>query len=211
MNIRKLREAEGLFLLQYPDGFASEELTHVAKRHNVDKMVEFAQTSLAKKRFANTATVLDDIVKTVSRSSMVSMFEKPKFRDYVNGLNRDDRDRLAKGFKKLLHGNQEKGFDEVLELLIEPKLAKWSLMTICLLYVHPNTEVFVKPTTTKNAIRQFELQDLEYKPRPSWSFYAAYRDAIATMKTKVQPSLSPNNAAFTGFLMMTTATNQTKT
>ena len=28
------------------------------------------------------------------------------------------------------------------------------------------------------------------------------------MKTLVDPSLSPNNAAFTGFLMMTTAVDQ---
>lgn len=205
MNIRKLQEAEGLFLSQYPDGFASEELAQVSKRHNVSKMVEFAQTALAKKSFNNTSEVLDSIVKAVSRSSMVSMFEKPKFRDYVNAMSRDDRARLAAGFKKLIHGNQEKGFNEVLELLLDAKLAKWSLMTICLLYYRPQTEVFVKPTTTKNVIRQFEIEDLEYKPRPSWAFYAAYREIITTMKAKVQPSLAPNNAAFTGFLMMTTA------
>ena len=205
MNVEKLREAAGLFLSQYPDGFESQELTQVTKRHNVGKMVDFAQSALAKQRFNNTASALDDIIKTVSRSSMVSMFEKPKFRDYVNGANRDDRERLAAGFKKLLHGNQEKGFNEVLDLLIDVKLAKWSLMTICLLYVRPDTEVFVKPTTTKNVIRQFELDALEYKPRPSWEFYAAYREAIAGMKKEVAPSLSPNNAAFTGFLMMTTA------
>jgi hypothetical protein len=44
-----------------------------------------------------------------------------------------------------------------------------------------------------------------YKPRPTWSFYAGYRDAIARMKAAVSPALAPNNAAFTGFLMMTTA------
>ena len=66
----------------------------------------------------------------------------------------------------------------------------------------------MKPTTTKNVIRQFELDDLVYKPRPSWDFYARYRDAIETMKGAVSPTLSPNNAAFTGFLMMTTAVDQ---
>lgn len=205
MNLKKLREAEALFLLKYPDGFADEGLKSISRKHNVGKLSEFAATALARKAFGNQGKVLDDIVRIVSRSSMVSMFEKPKFRDYVNGLGRDDRAFLAAGFKRLLHGKQEQGFNDVLDVLSEGKLAKWSLMTICPYQYRPLEEVFVKPTTTKNVIRQFELADLVYKPRPSWAFYSAYRDAIKEMKAAVSPSLSPNNAAFTGFLMMTTS------
>jgi hypothetical protein len=205
MNLKKLRDAEALFLLKYPDGFADEGLKPIARKHNVGKLSEFAATALARKAFGNQGKVLDDIVHIVSRSSMVSMFEKPKFRDYVNGLGRDDRAFLAAGFKRLLHGKQEQGFNDVLDVLSEGKLAKWSLMTICPYQYRPLEEVFVKPTTTKNVIRQFELADLVYKPRPSWGFYSAYRDAIQQMKAAVSPSLSPNNAAFTGFLMMTTS------
>ena len=208
MNLTKLREAEALFLQQYPGGFDSEAMQQVAKKHNVGKLADYAATALAKQQFSKPGAVLDDIVRIVSRSSMVSMFEKPKFRDYVNGLARDDRACLLEGYRKLLHGrggSQQKGFEAVADVLREGKLAKWSLMTICLLYYRPTREVFVKPTTTKNVIRQFELQDLVYKPQPSWDFYARYREAIETMKGAVSPSLSPNNAAFTGFLMMTSA------
>jgi hypothetical protein len=208
MNLKKLREAESLFLHKYPGGFADEQLQHIGKKHNVNKLVDYASTALAKGRFKNQAVLLDDIVKIVSRSSMISMFEKPKFRDYVNGLSRDDRTSLCAGFRRLLHGNQERGFTDIVELLQDGKLAKWSLLTICLLYYDPQHEVFVKPTTTKNVIRQFELDNLVYHPRPTWQFYSDYRDAIAIMKTKVHPSLSPNNAAFTGFLMMTTAVHE---
>lgn len=207
MNLKKLREAEALFLHRYPGGFASEEMVQIGKKHNVGKLADYAGEALAKKKFASKAAVLDDIVRIVSRSSMVSMFEKPKFRDYVNGMNRDDRAFLADGFRKLLHGNQQKGFEAVADVLREGKLARWSLMTICPLYWKPETEVFVKPTTTKNVIRQFELEDLVYKPQPTWDFYSRYRDVINGMKAQVDPSLSPNNAAFTGFLMMTTAVN----
>lgn len=207
MNLKKLREAESLFLLRYPDGFADEGLKPIAKRHNVAKLSEFAAEALARKKFASTAQVLDDIVKIVTRSSMVSMFEKPRFRDHVNGLSRDDRAFLATGFRRLLHGNQAQGFNDVLDVLSDGRLAKWSLMTICLYQYRPLTEVFVKPTTTKNVIRQFELEDLVYRPRPSWEFYSGYRDAIAAMKAAVSPALSPSNAAFTGFLMMTTGSS----
>ena len=205
MNLDKLREAESLFLHRYPGGFDNDEMKQIGKRHNVGKLSEFAATALHKQRFGQPAQVLDDIVKIVSRSSMVSMFEKPRFRDYVNGLKRDDRALLVAGFKRLLHGNQARGFTELVDLLGEAGLAKWSLMTICLYQYRPDAEVFVKPTTTKNVIRQFELTDLVYRPRPSWEFYAGYRDAITRMKAAVSPSLAPNNAAFTGFLMMTTA------
>jgi hypothetical protein len=205
MNERKLREAESLFLLRFPGGFGDEAMQQVAKRHNVGKLCEMAAEVLAPGRFHNQAQVLGDIVKLVSRSSMVSLFEKPKFRDYVNGLNRDDRGVLAAGFEQMLHGAQAQGFDDVVDVLREGKLAKWSLLTICLLYYRPHREVFVKPTTTKNVIRQFELEGLIYSARPNWAFYAGYRDAIDAMKAQVSPLLSPNNAAFTGFLMMSTA------
>ena len=206
MNLGKLREAEAIFLHRYPGGFQNEEMQSIlAKRHNVGKLSEFAATALARKNFAKPGALLDDIVKIVSRSSMLSMFEKPKYRDYVNGLARSDREVLLAGYKRLLHGSQERGFNEVLDVLAGGGLAKWSLMTIHLYQLHPDKEVFVKPTTTKNAIRQFELEDLEYRPRPSWDFYERYRAAIGDMKAQVNPSLSPNNAAFTGFLMMSTA------
>lgn len=205
MNVNRLREAEGLFLLRYPGGFQGEALKSIGKRHNVAKLSEFAAEMLAKKNFDRPGAVLDSIVRIVTRSSMISMFEKPRFRDYVNGMSRDDRAFLAAGFKRLLHGNQEKGFNDVLDVLSEGKLAKWSLMTICLYQYRPDTEVFVKPTTTKNVIRQFEIGELTYRPRPSWDFYRRYREIIAEMKSQVSPELSPNNAAFTGFLMMSTA------
>lgn len=208
MNLKKLREAEALFLLKYPDGFADEGLKPISRKHNVGKLSEFAADALSRSAFDHQRQVLDDIVRIVSRSSMVSMFEKPKFRDYVNGLSRDDREFLAAAFKRLLHGNQEKGFNDVLDVLSEGRLAKWSLMTICPYQYRPLKEVFVKPTTTKNVIRQFQLEDLVYKPRPSWTFYAAYRETIEEMKAAVSPSLSPNNAAFTGFLMMTTSVDR---
>lgn len=207
MNLERLYTAQTVFLDRYPGGFNHPEMIEVGKKHRVDAIAEQTQVLLAKSVFKNQAQALENIVKTVTRSSMVSMFEKPKFRDYVNGLSRDDRASLSEGFRKLLHGNQEKGFNEVLEILLEGKLAKWSLMTICSLYMHPEVDVFVKPTTTKRVISYLEIEDVVYKPRPSWDFYARYRDIINDIKGKVDPSLGPNNAAFTGFLMVTLESN----
>lgn len=204
MNYERLKTAETVFLDRYPGGFGHEDLVAVGKKHRIDRMTEQTRTLLARERFRQQGAVLDDIVKLVTRSSMVSLFEKPKFRDFVNGLNRDDREYLADGFRILLHNKkQEPGFNKILDVLREGKLAKWSLITILPLYMRPEEEVFVKPTTTKRIIAYLELEDLVYKPQPSWAFYAAYRDAINHIKTLVDPSITTNNAAFTGFLMVT--------
>jgi hypothetical protein len=90
----------------------------------------------------------------------------------------------------------------MLSVLQTGKLAKWSLMTILPVYFNPQQEVFVKPTTAKGVIKYFELESLEYKPMPSWEFYKTFRETILEMRSMVDASLAPNNAAFTGFLMM---------
>ena len=76
-------------------------------------------------------------------------------------------------------------------------------MTITPLYFRPEEEVFVKPNTVKAIIKSLELPDLDYRPTPSWEFYAEFRRQVMEMKTLVDPSISTNNAGFTGFLMMT--------
>ncbi len=152
MNYQKLKIAEAHFLQSYPEGFADPALQDIGKRHNVDKMSVFAKEVFAKKQFDKPNTFLENLTKLVSRSSMVSMFEKPKFRDMVNDMNSDDREALVSSLRKMFHGNQKAGFNEVVEILAFRKMAKWSLMTIGLVYYRPQKEVFVKPTTAKNII-----------------------------------------------------------
>ncbi len=201
MNFERLKQAEANFLQHYPGGFNDPELASIGKKHNLSKMTTLCEEQLAEDCFTKVGPVLESLTKIVGRSSMVSMFEKPKFRDYVNSLNRDTRARLAGGFCELLHGETEVGFNQVLDVLVEGKIAKWSLMTICPLYLKPQQEVFVKPTTAKKIVAEIELP-LEYKPRPSWEFYSGFRSAIMEMKSHVDPSIATSNAAFTGFLMM---------
>ena len=208
MNLKRLKQAEAEFLARYPGGFNHPDMVTIGKKHNVAKMTEQAVELLSKKAFLRTGPVLDSLTKIVSRSSMVSMFEKPKFRDYVNGLDRDEREALAMGFQLLLHGKQQKGFEIIIDILARGKLAKWSLITICPNYMKPLDEVFVKPTTAKNVIKYLELENLDYKPRPTWAFYEEFRRQILEMREKVDPSISPSNAAFTGFLMMSLGDHQ---
>jgi hypothetical protein len=142
------------------------------------------------------------MVKAVSRSSMVSMFEKPRFKEFVQRMSTNEKAFLVNALSRMLHGNQEAGFTAFVDLLGTEKLAKWSLVSIIPAYYAPTEEVFVKPTTAKGVIEYFEVSDLVYKPRPSWDFYQGYRHLINEARQKVDKSLSPSNAAFSGFLMM---------
>lgn len=202
MNIDKLKEAEAQFFQQYPGGFADPDMVSIRKRHKVEKMTELAQASFKKSYFKDPRRISDNMVKVVGRSSMVSMFEKPKFRDLVSMQNNADLRTLTNGLKDYLHGNQQRGFEAMVEILVTQKLAKWSVLTIIPNYYHPDTEVFVKPTTAKGVIKHFELEGVDYKPLPSWEFYSRYRSLILDMRSQVDPSLAPSNAAFCGFLMM---------
>ena len=202
MNYERLRIAEAHFLQSYPGGFADPALEPVLKKHRMNKMTEFAVELFDQTSFYQPNAFLENLVKLVSRSSMVSMFEKPKFRDAINDMNSQEREELTEAFRKLYHGGQATGFREVVEILARRKIAKWSVITIGLVYYKPNKEVFVKPTTAKTIVQKLQL-DLEYRPRPSWEFYKGYRDAVKEIRSRVDPSLSTNNAALTGFLMMT--------
>jgi len=201
MNLENLKKAEQDFLEQYPEGFNSPEMIAIAKKHRVDKMTALTRESFAESNFNNEKEITQNMVKVISRASMVSMFEKPRFRDFEKTLAGHEREMMAEALYEQLHGNQKLGFEMMLSLLQSGKIAKWTLISIIPLYFKPNKDIFVKPMTTKGIIKFLQL-DIEYKPLPSWAFYEQYRSIINELKTKVDPSLSPNNAAFSGFLMM---------
>lgn len=207
MNSEKLKLAEENFLSLYPDGFADEGLAKITKRHRMDAMVELAQRTLGSGAESHVEQTVANLGKIVSRASMVSMFEKPKFRDFLARLDRNQKGAMVDAYCELLHGHQQQGFELLVELLKMEKLAKWSLVSIVPAYYSPLAEVFVKPTTAKGVIDYFEIAGLIYKPSPTWDFYSAYRDLINSMKLTVDPSLSPSNAAFSGFLMMSLPSN----
>jgi hypothetical protein len=202
MNRIKLKEAEERFFMRYPGGFSDPLMLEIVKKHKVEKMKKLAQDSFSLDQFERPNNIVDSIQKIVSQSSLISIFEKPKFKDLVNALNDAEKERLSSGLKEFLYGNQEFGFVLMSELLSEYKLAKWPLMTVCPIYFNPSVEVFIKPTTAKGIIQYFELEGLKYNPKPTYKFYEAYREQINSMKKEVNTALHHDNAAFCGFLMM---------
>lgn len=202
MNLEKLKIIEEDFFEIYPKGFKDEALVKIVKRHNVEKLTLFAQEAFVKEKFSYPSQIVDDIVKLVSQSSMISLFEKPKFRDAMKSMSSERKELLVIGLEQMLHGSYKNGFNIVLDILIEEKLAKWSLISVIPYYYAPKKHFFIKPTTTKNILAYFEVEDLVYKPRPSYAFYRDYTKVLRAFKKVVSNKLTDNNAKFTGFLMM---------
>jgi hypothetical protein len=203
MNLHKLKQAEARFLYRYPGGFDNPELTAIRnKKHKPDQMIALAQEGFSDRNFTFPGLILQNMEKVISRSSIISVFEKMSFRDFVRTGSPHEKEWLSSGLEELLLGTEQTGFEMILDLLKSHKLAKWTLMTVCQTYFHPQRDVFIKPTTVKGVIEYFELENLQYKPTPSWAFYEAYRSIFHDMKSKVDKSLSPTNPAFSGFLFM---------
>lgn len=202
MNLSKLKKAEERFFIRYPGGFSNPEMLEIAKKHKVEKMNKLAQESFSIEQFDHSGNIVEAIGKIVNQSSLVSIFEKPKFKDLIKTFNDNEKERLSCGLKEFLHGDQEFGFKLMSDLLMEYKLAKWPLLTVCPVYFRPSVEVFIKPTTAKGVIAYFELEGLKYSPKPTFEFYRAYKEQINFMKKELSASLQYDNAAFCGFLMM---------
>jgi hypothetical protein len=165
-------------------------------------MHEFAMESFSEEKFSDVDMVFENLVKMITRSSVVSVFEKAKFRDFVKTMTTDQRLRLVNGLYERLHGDPACGFNMMRDVLLEEKLAKWPILTVIPYYYDLHNEVFMKPTTVKGVIRTFELEGVVYSPKASYEIYDAYKKEFLKMKGIVESSVAPENGAFSGFLMM---------
>lgn len=202
MNLEKLKNAESTFMERYPGGFEHPDMVEEGRKHRIGKLVARARDVFKRENFEQSEALSEQIIKTVTSSSMVSVFEKPKFRDFVRDLSAMKRARLCSHIYQLLHGDMEQGFNDLSDFLAEGKMAKWTLVTVFPYYMNPEQEAFVKPTTAKEIIRFYELEIPPYRARPYWDFYISFRDSLKEMMVQVHPLLGPDMAAFSAFLMM---------
>jgi len=203
MNLQKLKEAEAYFFELYPQGFEDVGLLPIIKRHNTAKIGEQVREMFAKENFTQPDIICENFTKIVSKSTLISLFEKPKVRDMIQSMRMERRDMLCIGLYEMLYGDKKEGFDTVVEVLSFYSLAKWSIVTLIPYYFYRDKEFFIKPMTTKNILAFFEIEGLVYKPKPSYEFYVVYKKVLESMRAEVSQKISPHdNAGFTGFLMI---------
>ena len=200
MNLEKLKNIEEEFLFHYPNGFEDERFFPTMKKFNPSKLEEFTKENLKKENFSNPNLIVECFFKIIQKSVLISLFDKLKFRDLSATITSYEKDMLSIELYELLHGNKKDGFDGLVEFLAQYKLAKWTIISVILYYNDRQKEYFIKPTTTKNIIKYFEIKGLIYKPTPTFEFYDTYTKILDEMKKNVHKTLKHDNAAFTGFL-----------
>lgn len=198
--LERLKDIEAEFLEQYPKGFRDEHFFPTMKKFKPEKLEEFAKEALKKENFSNPNLVVENFYKVVQKSVMVSLFDKLKLKDALATLNSYEKDMLSIEIYELLYGDKREGFEGLIEFLEEFRLAKWTIISVVPYYLNRQSEYFIKPTTTKNIIKYFDLKDVVYKPKPSFEFYEKYSKHLDDMKKNVHPSVKFDNAVFTGFL-----------
>jgi len=200
MNLKRLKDLESEFLCSYPKGFKDEHFFPTMKKFKPEKLEEFAKEALKKENFSNPNLVVDGFFKTIQKSVMVSLFDKLKLKDMIASLNSYEKDMLSIEIYELLYGDKKEGFEGLVDFLAQYNLAKWTLVSIVPYTINRQTEYFIKPTTTKNVIKYFELKDCIYKPKPSYEFYENYTKILDDMKKNLHDTLTFDNAVLTSFL-----------
>jgi len=200
MYLKKLQDLESEFLHRYSTGFKDEQFFPQIKKFNPKKLEAFAKEALKKENFSNPKLLVEGFFKTVQKAVMVSLFDKLKLKDAISSLNSYEKDMLSIEIYELLYGDKKEGFEGLVEFLSQYNLAKWTIISVAPYCINRHSEYFIKPTTTKNIIKYFELKDCIYKPRPSFEFYEHYTKILDDMKKNLDESLTFDNVAFTSFL-----------
>ncbi len=168
----------------------------------MDKMKTFVDENFAKDKFEDVDLAFENFVKLIGRSSLVSVFEKTKFKNEAKVMTTEEKTMLIEGVYEFVYGDQESGFNKQIAVLQKYKMAKWPILTVLGVYMHPEYEVLVKPTTVKGILNYFEVEEFKYTSKANYEFYDQYRQLVNKIKTKADEHLQIDNAAFCGFLMM---------
>jgi hypothetical protein len=135
-------------------------------------------------------------VEQRSRYSMIFSFEKMALRDAVKS---DEGARaFAEGLYEFLHGagSMERKFERWVEAVAslprrQTRVLTWPLVTVFGFIAQPEQHIFLKPTVTRVAAREYGF-DFRYESRPSWETYASLLEFAETIR-RDQRSLRPRD------------------
>jgi hypothetical protein len=132
------------------------------------------------------AEIAAHAVRIESRTNLLFSFEKMALRDAVKPP--EGARAFATGLADYLYGggDLERRFTrwaEVVEGLPrrQTRVLTWPIVTIFGFIACPDVHVFLKPTVTRTAAREYDF-DFRYESRPSWPSYASLLEFAATVR-----------------------------
>ena len=133
-------------------------------------------------------------VEQRSRYSMIFSFEKMALRDAVK--SEAGARALAEGLYDFLHGagNMERRFKQWVETVTalprkQTRVLTWPLVTVFGFIAQPNEHIFLKPTVTRIAAREYGF-DFQYQSKPNWETYSnllAFAETIRRDQRDLKP------------------------
>jgi len=100
----KLQVLQNTFFSIYPDGFNSPEFQHLEKKHKLTKTNKKIHEIFNSNIINNDIEFLDAITKILSSSSIISVFEKIKFRNFMKEIHTEQKNNMSQAIKELLMG-----------------------------------------------------------------------------------------------------------
>lgn len=125
-------------------------------------------------------------VKIESRTNLLFSFEKMAIRD---ALKSEKGARLfSEGLYNLLYGRGtlQNKFSAWCETVAsfprkQSRVLTWPLATVFAFIAEPETHIFLKPTVTRLAAREYGF-DFQYRSGPSWDTYSSLLDFAQTIR-----------------------------
>jgi hypothetical protein len=135
-------------------------------------------------------------VEQQSQHSMIFSFEKMALRDAVR--SQAGARTFATALYRLLHGpgTAERRFNQWIEVVAalprrQTRVLTWPIVTVFGFIAQPRTHIFLKPTVTRNAAREYGFP-FEYQARPNWKTYLSLQRFARTVR-RDQGDLGPRD------------------
>ena len=191
------------FMRFFPGGFADETYVSWEREYKVEtherweevlSRSEF-QRLLRQQAFADVAARAVRVEQR-SRYSMIFSFEKMALRDAVRSPAGSRA--FAQGLYEFLHGggSVERRFENWVKVVSElprkqTRVLTWPLVTVFGFIAQPDVHMFLKPTVTRLAAREYDF-DFRYQARPSWETYQSLLEFAAVVR-RDQRDLRPRD------------------
>ena len=171
------------FLRFFPEGFRDETYLHWERGYKLRAHQEWQsvlnrtayRSKLSQGKFLEIGA---EAVKIESRTNLLFSFEKMAIRDALKS------ERGARGFSQGLYaflygpGSLPTKFTRWCEVIAalprkQSRVLTWPLATVFGFIAQPETHIFLKPTVTRVATREYGF-DFHYRSGPSWETYSSF-------------------------------------
>jgi hypothetical protein len=179
------------FLRFFPKGFRDPKYFDWERGYKLAAHEQW-QDSLNRKAFAamlkkgDFAEIAASAVRIESRTNLLFSFEKMALRDGIKSAA--GAEAFSRGLYDFLYGpgKIDRKFERWCETIAElprkqTRVLTWTVATIFGFIAQPETHIFLKPNTTRNAARQYGF-DFRYQSRPTWEIYASLLEFAETIR-----------------------------